>query len=314
GLVTGVAHLTVHGRATPPDPAVTSRGDAFDALGGGAGTTWDAARHLFALDLLRSDRSTSALGAGTLSVRRISRDTTTAFDAQHETQVEPDSLGVGSTLVAAFQNGRYEDGGAAAIGWSTTTDAGKHWRTGTLAQTRYGVVSDPVVAYDAVHRTWVVGALGRAPTGVELWVSRSRNGLAWSAPVVAAADPAEEYDKEWITCDNGAGSPYRGHCYLAYVEFDAQQLGVRRSLDGGLTWSSALTVAPGSGRLVFTSPFPVVRPDGTLVIPFSLFPQEGPEQIAAIVSRDGGVSFGPPATVATVEFEDDADLRPDVMP
>lgn len=304
-------------RPTPAaPPRAPERGDAFDALGGSRGSTpWGGVRPMLALDLLIGRRFGGA-GAGTgVGVRRISRDTTTAFDAEHETQVEPSSLAVGSTIVAAFQNGRYDAGGAAAIGWATTLDGGTRWRTGTLAQTRYAVVSDPVVAYDALHASWLIGALGRGDAGdVELWVSRSHDGLTWSRPVVAAADPGENYDKEWVTCDNGAASPYRGRCYLVYVEFDAQQLGVRRSLDGGRTWSAAVTVAPGSGRLVFTGPFPVVRPDGTLVIPFSLFPQDGPERVAVTVSRDGGSSFGVPSTVAIVDFADDADFRAEVMP
>ena len=40
---------------------------------------------------------------------------------QHATEVEPDSFAFGHTLVAAFQVGRYPDGGAANGGWATST-------------------------------------------------------------------------------------------------------------------------------------------------------------------------------------------------
>jgi hypothetical protein len=32
--------------------------------------------------------------------------------------------------VTAFQSGRYDQGGAAAIGWATTADVGGNWRSG----------------------------------------------------------------------------------------------------------------------------------------------------------------------------------------
>ena len=56
--------------------------------------------------------------------RQLSRDALRLAGAQHETQVEPDSLAVGSTIVTAFQSGRLVEGGAAGIGWATSTDAG----------------------------------------------------------------------------------------------------------------------------------------------------------------------------------------------
>jgi len=315
-LLAGAARFLVERDKAPEQPIAGGNVVALDTLeeGRGGNAVWPGIHGAIDFASLGAKPRGQAASRASVSVRRISRDTTTHYDAQHETQVEPGSFAYGSTIVTAFQSGRFVEGGAAAIGWSTSTDAGKHWRTGLLAQQRYSVVSDPVVAYDAVHRSWLIVALGRGDVGVELWLSRSTNGISWSAPVVAARDPAEEYDKEWIACDNSASSPHRGRCYLAYVDFDAQRLGVRRSLDGGLTWSGVVAVAPGTGRLTFTGPFPVVRPDGTLVIPYSFFPLESDEQIAAIVSHDGGVSFGSPVSISRVDFQGDADFRAEVMP
>jgi hypothetical protein len=312
GVVTGAARL-VEERASPrAQPPAGPRLDTFEAAQGNA--VWPGIHSAFDPAALAAKPHDAGRTGAAVTVRRISRDSTTQYEAQHATQVEPSSFAVGSTIVTAFQSGRFVEAGAAAIGWSTSVDAGKKWRAGVLAQQRYSVVSDPVVAYDAVHKWWLVVALGRGDTGVELWLSRSRDGLAWSAPVVAARDQAEEYDKEWVACDNGASSPYHGRCYLAYVDFDAQRLGVRRSLDGGLTWSAVVGVPPGQGRLTFTGPYPVVRPDGTLVIPYSLFPADADEQISAVVSHDGGVSFAPPVAIGKVDFQGDADFRAEVMP
>jgi hypothetical protein len=99
---------------------------------------------------------------------RISTDTTATPGAQHATEVEPDAVAVGSRIVATFQVGRYFGGGAGAIGFATSTDAGRSWRSGILpavtgASSPPGPAagaSDPVVAYDAQH---AAGSSRRCP-------------------------------------------------------------------------------------------------------------------------------------------------------
>ncbi len=53
-------------------------------------------------------------------VRQLSRDESAGFPAQLGTQVEPDSLAVGSTIVTAFQSGRLDRG------WSGADRRGRH--------------------------------------------------------------------------------------------------------------------------------------------------------------------------------------------
>ena len=50
----------------------------------------------------------------------------------HQTEVEPDTFSNGSTIVAAFQVGRINDGGACAIGFATSTNNGASWTSGLL--------------------------------------------------------------------------------------------------------------------------------------------------------------------------------------
>ena len=126
--------------------------------------------------------------------RRISSDPYGNPESQHETEVEPDSLTVGSTTVAAFQVGRRFDGGAANIGFARSVDGGRTWRSGFLpslanASSPPGpnvLVSDTVVAHDGVHGTWLIAVLAIDGDITRLTVSRSADGLSWSAPVVAA--------------------------------------------------------------------------------------------------------------------------------
>ena len=319
-LSAGVARAALL-RGTPRSDVITGTPavDKIDALAGNdrISTGWDDKPDVVncgtGRDVLNADGRDTFLNCEAVA-HRLSRDTNTDWEAQHATQVEPDSFAFGSKVVTAFQNGRYQEGGAAAVGWATSGNAGKTWRAGTLAQTRYGLVSDPVVAYDTIHRTWLITALGATPTTVELWVSRSADGFAWSAPIVAAADPDVNYDKEWLACDNGVSSVYRGRCYLAYVDFATEMLDVQRSDDGGRTWTKPVRLKPAAtGRVAFTGPMPVVRPDGMLVIPYVVFGANG-DEVATVVSQDGGETFSPPLHISSLSFENDTDLRSEAMP
>jgi RTX calcium-binding nonapeptide repeat (4 copies) len=246
-----------------------------------------------------------------VAVRQLSRDETAEFPAQFGTQVEPDSFAAGSTLVTAFQSGRFVDGGAALIGWATSRDAGGTWRRGFLAYP--GFVSDPVVAHDAAHNTWLIAALGEAGRGAGLLVARSVDGVAWSPLRVVVDEAVETYDKEWLTCDSWRASRFRGHCYLAYLDDESNEIRVRRSSDGGTTWSVPARIA--SGAAPEASPngaLPVVRPDGTLLVPFTVFGSiEDPssDTISVARSTDGGITFGAPRRVAQLREESQIDLR-----
>lgn len=244
---------------------------------------------------------------------------------QKNTQVEPASFAWGSKIVTTFQSWRIVDGGAAALGWATSGDAGVRWRSGTLSLGGYFAASDPVVTFDAAHHVWMIAGIGFRERAHEVFVSRSADGVKWSEPVVAAADADEDRDKEWIGCDNSARSNFRGRCYLAYVDTTRWMLGIRTSDDGGLTWSKPLRLQPGvTGRgAVFSGPIPVTRPNGDLVVPYSFFaplneggrgvPEE--DRVAAVVSHDGGATFTQPIRIAALEASDDlAGIRAPSLP
>jgi hypothetical protein len=231
---------------------------------------------------------------------RIHRDRLTNPESQHESEAEPDSLTVGRTTVALFQVGRNRSGGAAAIGWATTTDSGRTWREGILpGLTSVSVppgpfprASDPVVAYDAVRKVWLAHTLALAQGETRLLVHRSSDGLRWSAPVDVAVSRSERlaYDKNWITCDNGARSRFRGRCYVAYTLLGQRDsVAVQRSDDGGRTWSEAVT-----RTIAVTGVLPVVQPDGRLVLTF----WSGRTGMVSVVSRDGGLTLDEPQLIA----------------
>ncbi len=253
------------------------------------------------------------------SLVRISTDTTSTPDAQHATEVEPDAFAVGSKIVATFQVGRFFGGASGAIGFSTSTNAGRTWRPGLLpGLPGAGAASDPVVAYDALHGRWLIATLVPDVAGQSaLAVSASTDGFTWEAPVTAVSYPRDSstgtaLDKQWLTCDNGKASPFGGHCYLAYTDVAhdtdpdhrGSHIAVQSSSDGGRTWSAPVLLTVNA-NIVSPGVQPVVRPNGELVV---VFFEDGMAE--AVRSNDGGVTFSDRELISSVIFHR-RPIRPD---
>jgi hypothetical protein len=285
------------------DRIVAPLDGALDAIACGGGR-----------DLVLADLTDAVAPDCETVARQLSRDESFDFRAQHETEVEPDSFAFGRTIVATFQVGRFGGGGAAGIGWASSRDAGRTWRSGVL-ELAFPAVSDPVVAYDAVHRTWLISFLALTSASVDVYLTRSPDGLGWSAPVPVAIAPSADadYDKEWIVCDNGAASAFRGRCYVSYLETGSGTILTRSSTDGGLAWNPAVGSRDGLPPGTFVNgAAPVVRPNGDLLVLFTVFGAFGDtngDWIAAVRSTDGGASFSPTRRVSDMNREDPFGMR-----
>lgn len=217
-------------------------------------------------DVVAADLEDTVAADCEIVSRRLSVDPSTSPLGQHETAVEPADAAWGTTVVTAYQVGRFATGGSSFIGFAVSNDSGRTWTRGllpgiTAESTPPGperAASDPSVAYDAAHAVWLIATLTIEQAGTRVMVAHSSDGLHWSAPVTAAAGPA--LDKDWITCDNGPVSPHRGRCYALYTDDDKNITVSQSSDDGGTTWSTPVRAA---GVLVGTQP--QVLPDGTLV-------------------------------------------------
>lgn len=266
----------------------------------------DSARCGAGADVVNADLLDTVAGDCELVGRRLSRDPYTNPESQHESEVEPDSFTFGRTTVATFQVGRRFDGGATNIGYAVTKDDARTWTSGllpglTVASVPAGAnarASDPVVAYDAANRVWLISTLAIGGQTTRLAINRSTDGSTWGNALVAAEEVAGQgiaFDKNWITCDNTPTSPYYGRCYLTYTHSsDDDMLAVTTTTDGGLTWSSPTDI----GARPAVGVFPVVRPTGELVVVYLWEAQ--PFAIASSRSTDGGASFAPPVRIAEV--------------
>jgi hypothetical protein len=257
------------------------------------------------------------------ALTRVSSDPYTNPTSQHATEVEPDTFANGSTVVATFQVGRFFNGGATNIGFVRSGNGGASWDPpGFLPGMTYSAgaaspferVSDPSVAYDAAHATWLISSIPLLPnTAVPtVFVNRSTDdGRTWSTPVQIPPPVAHsvDLDKNWTVCDNSTTSPFRGHCYTEFDNFgEGDRELMSTSTDGGRTWSVPIETAGHDKGL---GGQPVVQPNGTVIVPFESL--DG--HIEAFSSYDGGASWTRGVKVAGIRFHGvDGDLRTSPLP
>ncbi|NUT21354.1 MAG: exo-alpha-sialidase [Hamadaea sp.] len=242
----------------------------------------------------------STPAAANVPVAQVSNDPFTDAQAQHQTEVEPDTFQFGNTIISAFQTGRVFGGGSSNIGWATSTNGGVSWTNGFLPGITpngvpagsYGQVSDPAVAYDAQDNVWLISSLGITASGADVLTSRSTDGgLTWSNPIVTATG---DLDKNWIVCDNTAASPFYGNCYTQYDIVSGNSIRMKTSTNGGLAWGAALAPSGGATGL---GGQPVVRPNGTVLVPYR---STSSSAIRSFRSTDGGVSWRSTVQISTV--------------
>jgi BNR repeat protein len=262
----------------------------------------------------------SLAASANVSVTIIAIDPFTNSTSQHKTIVEPDTFSFGSTIVAAAQWGRFNDGGASDIGVSVSSNNGTSWTSQQLPGITvysspagpYARVSDPSVAYDARHNVWMVSslALNASVSGAAVIVSRSTNGGAtWNNPnTIRSVGTGEDYDKNWTVCDNTPSSPFYGSCYTTWDDFGhGNRLKIAYSRDGGVTWT--LSKTPNVGVI---GAQPLVQPSGKVVVPLD---NASETALGYTNSTNGGASFSQAFTITSISaFNDPGNIRSGPLP
>jgi len=265
-------------------------------------------------DLVTVDALDRVGGDCEVVTRQTSRDPYRNTESQHETEVEPDSFAFGKTVAAVFQVGRVFDGGARNIGFAVSRNSGRTWKRGFLDGLTPRV-SDPAVAYDRRHHAWLVASLVFGFGGSKLAISRSTDGVQWSAPITAISTSGSlGQDKEWIACDNWPQSPFYGRCYLSYSDVVGEQVVTQVSLTGGLNWSAPVTAPGFPGRESIRGAYapgvqPLVLPSGRVVIAY--YDQE---RMSALRSDDGGATWTTQLGIAPADYRQHRGLRAAPLP
>ena len=150
----------------------------------------------------------------------------------------------------------------------------------------------------------------------DLVAAAANSAAAWSNPSIVDSQRRSSTtaaDKEGLTADSAASSPFFGNVYVCYTKFESQEKSsqlpnavfVSRSTDGGNHWSTAQRLTPssfinnaGQGREGC-----VVRTDSNGVVYVAWEDSASPNHQAVFKlsrSQDGGVTFNDPQVVAQV--------------
>ena len=252
--------------------------------------------------------------SATIGVTQISADPFTNTTSQHATEVEPDTFAFGIDGLAAFQVGRFFNGGASDIGFARSSDGGATWDALGLPAGPDAAPgrspTEPVRARERrerrlrrqAHATWMISSIPLLPGTSTCRPSSSAarptaaRRSATRSQIPPPAPNKVDLDKNWTVCDNHPASPFYGHCYTEFDNFGEGDLEyMSTSTDGGQTWSAPVSPA---GKPKGLGGQPVVQPDGTVIVPFESLHGT----IAAFSSTDGGATWSQRVAVSTAQL------------
>jgi hypothetical protein len=298
--------------------AVALAGSALGAAGN-AQVTRDGTPSSY----LRYDGASDATTAACSTGRRSQNEPTVAVDP-HNTQV----IVAGSNdYCAAIVNGDVW------TGYYRSSDGGSTWQDSLVpgypedasaaglasaAHGSCGAAGDPSQAFDREGRLFYAFiCFNRTkPINGSVFVARyTSDGAAYDRTVlVKRGTPSGLFltglfqDKINLTVDQTTGAS-SGNVYVAWSQYDGfaptNAVLFSRSTDHGLTFSRPIRVTPvslGTGSFADLA----VGPDGAVYVTFLTYPSSSnpSTNVWLLKSTDGGVSFGPPAHVATITLFD----------
>jgi hypothetical protein len=223
-------------------------------------------------------------------------------------------------LVAAFQEGRYTDGGAVDCGYAISRDGGQAWNRGLIPHLVASVdggpfdrASDPVAGVDLKGTIYLnTLAIRETTRGLLTTVVLSKStdsGQTFLKPltVVTSASTAVFPDKNWMAINTFPGTATEGRIAVTYTSFettgDRLDTPVKATVsdDGGVTWTRSVTLSPPDCQ----GSQPMFLPDASLAVVYWNFNGPAGPRIELAHSADGGLTFSAPHPVADVDPYDD---------
>jgi hypothetical protein len=225
-------------------------------------------------------------------------------------------------LVATFQEGRFVDGGAVDCGYSVTTDGGLSWTRALIpnltqvAGGTYYRATDPVAGVDLSGNVYLNTEGATDPNFVngDILVSKSTDGGAtFAAPSVVYHPPNNNVfpDKPWMAINTFSGTATAGRIVATFTLFASSNSNggiIERAYsdNGGATWSTVSIVH--TGVIDAQGSQPVFLPNGNIVVVYWNFGSSA-ESLRAVISTNGGVTFGAPIVITTATEYNEPSIR-----
>jgi hypothetical protein len=247
------------------------------------------------------------------------------FVAQRATQAEPylhANPENPDNLLAGWQENRFANGGARALNYAVSFNGGQTWNEASLPRLTvinggtWERASDPWVEFGPGNRAYYTSLLfnsSNPDNAIAVSVS-SNGGSTWGNPVIVSRSTTDFDDKQALTVDTHATSPFFGNVYVAWdrnIETNgvttAQHLLISRSTDGGNTYNRPVRTRKKGANI---GVIPRVGPDGTLYLIWAGGSLSGANlSIFFSTSTDGGLSFNPKKKLAKIQAAGIANLR-----
>jgi hypothetical protein len=170
---------------------------------------------------------------------------------------------------------------------------GFNWTRNSPTFIGYGILGDPVMAYDSLGVCYYAQLYQNGSTYGIAVMKTTNKGANWIGPYNVYNTTVGLSDKEWITADQ-TGGPYKNNVYLGWRQFGASGMRFVRSTDGGVNWSSPLTFPGGQGAYVS------VGPNGNIQGGSVYFAATSGGGIYINRSTDGGATFSPQVIAAVI--------------
>ena len=187
--------------------------------------------------------------------------------------------------------------------------------------------TDPILAFDpngVVYSTMLPYSLKYNSVGSQVWgvvpnsaisvVKSTDGGITWKTgnqgqplAIYNSSGLGLTADKQWMTADANAKSPFAGNVYVGWTLFAgfSSELWFSRSTDHGENFSTPVQISFANNDGPFnTYIFLGTAPDGTLYISYNSFPSSLTPQsnVWILKSTDGGKTFSGPTLAATFRF------------
>ena len=145
-------------------------------------------------------------------------------------------------------------------------------------------IGDPVLTFDSLGNLYYT-QLYQSGSLYGIWVTKSTDkGQTFSTTLSAHSSTVGLADKQWIAADQ-TGGPYSNYVYIGWRQFGSSGMRFVRSTNGGLNWSTPLTLSGDQGAYI------TVGANGNIQGGNVYFGCTSGNTIRVYRSSDGGASF-----------------------